>query len=113
TLIPHSNTLAAADEGQVLDADTLYQARLVPLLLHEAFDGYHVGDTASGTGATLRRWTVIDEGTNGTPSAWSVREQGTPASRYVIQTSNIWGGTTAANDPVKPGTMLVYGNTTS
>ncbi len=108
TLIPHHSTLGAADAGQVLDGDTLHEARLVPLLLHEAFTAHHVGDTASGTAATLRRWTVADEGTNGAPSHWEVREEGTPASRYVVQTSNIWGGTTAANDAVKPGTFLVY-----
>jgi hypothetical protein len=113
TLIPHNNTLAAADDRLVLDADTLYEARLVPLLLHEAFSDYEVGDAAIGTGAALGRWRVADEGTNAAPSHWEVREAGDPASRYVIQTSNIWGGTTAANDPVKPGTLLVYGNTPS
>jgi len=113
TLIPHDNTLTAAADGQVLDGDTLYEARLVPLLLHEAFDSYEVGDTAAGTGAALGRWAVADEGTNSVPSHWEVREEGTPASRYVIQTSNIWGGTTAASDPVKLGTLLVYGDTPS
>jgi hypothetical protein len=111
TLIPRDNTLAAADEGQVLDGDTLYEARLVPLLLHEAFAAHHVGDTGIGTGATLGRWTVSDEGANQAPSHWEVREEGAPPSRYVVQTSNIWGGTTAANDPVKPGTVLVYADT--
>jgi hypothetical protein len=111
TLIPHDSTLTAAAEGQVLDGDTLYEARLVPLLLHEAFTAHHVGDTGIGTGATLKRWTVADEGANSAPSHWEVREEGAPPSRYVIQTSNIWGGTTAANDPVKPGTLLVYADT--
>ena len=111
TVIPHDSTLAATDAGQVLDPDTLYQARLVPLLLHEAFDGYEVGQTAVGTGATLGRWSVADEGPNAGPSVWEVREQGIPASHYVIQTTNIWGGTTTANDPIKPGTVLVYADT--
>jgi len=35
--IPHNKTLISAAEGQVLDADTVYEARLVPLLLHEDF----------------------------------------------------------------------------
>jgi hypothetical protein len=111
TLIPRNNTLGAAEEGQVLDGDTLYEARLVPVLLHEAFAAQPVGATATGTGATLGRWTVFDEGANGAPSHWEVREEGTPPSRYVIQTTNIWGGTTAGNDPVKPGTLLVYADT--
>ncbi|PVE22767.1 hypothetical protein DC522_19155 [Microvirga sp. KLBC 81] len=111
TLIPHNSTLGAADAGQVLDGDTLYEARLVPLLLHEAFAAHLVGDAATGSGAALGRWTVFDEGANGGPSHWEVREEGTPPSRYVIQTSNIWGGTVNANDPVKPGTLLVCADT--
>lgn len=111
TVIPHDNTLTAAADAQVLDSDTLYEARLVPLLLHETFAVHQVGDAAAGTGAALDRWTVADEGPNVAPSHWEVREAGTPPSRYVIQTSNIWGGTVAANDPVKPGTVLVYGDT--
>jgi|GEM_PF-476606 len=111
TLIRHDTTLVAAAEGQVLLGDTLYEARLVPLLLHDTFTTLHVGDTAAGSGATLGRWTVVDTGVNGGPSHWEIREDGAPPSRYVVQTSNIWGGTTAANDPVKPGTLLVYGDT--
>ena len=38
-------------------------------------------------------------------SAWEV-----PASRGVVQTSNIWGGSDTAADPAKPGTMLVGGD---
>lgn len=113
TVIPHHSTLTSAAEAQVLEPDTIYEARLVPLLLHETFATDEVGDTATGTGSRLGRWVVVDEGLNSGPSVWEVREVGSPASRYVIQTSNIWGGTTAANDPVKPGTLLVYVDTPS
>ncbi|MEA2326251.1 MAG: hypothetical protein QOE68_1210, partial [Thermoanaerobaculia bacterium] len=34
---PHASALASADAGRVLAPDTLYEARLVPLPLHEAF----------------------------------------------------------------------------
>jgi hypothetical protein len=110
SVIPHSNTLTAANDGQVLNASTVYEARLIPLLLHETFDGL-LGEVAAGTGAALGRWIVLDEGANMPPSHWETREDGTPPSRYVIQTSNIWGGTTDGRDPVKPGTLLVYSDT--
>jgi hypothetical protein len=114
TAIPHNKTLAAAADAQVLEADTFYEARLVPLLLHETFSDYEVGLMASGTGATLGPWTVVDEGQNAMPSKWHVLEQpAAPESRYLLQDSVIWGGTTAANDPVKPGTLLVYGDKSS
>ncbi len=59
TIIPRQATLTAADPGQVLNPDVVYEARLVPLLLHEDFsDG-------------LAGWTVVDVGTNQTPSQWT------------------------------------------
>lgn len=100
-------TLGAADPGQVLLADTLYEARLLPLLAHEAFASLAVGAAADGTGAILGRWVVRDEGTLGLPSHWEMRETGMPASRYVIQTRNISGGVTDPRSPNKPGTLLL------
>lgn len=35
SVIPHESTLTSEAEGQVLDADTVYEARLVPLLMHD------------------------------------------------------------------------------
>ncbi|MGH8067489.1 MAG: hypothetical protein ACRERE_20095 [Candidatus Entotheonellia bacterium] len=63
-IIPHQKTLFSAAEGQVLDPDTIYEARLVPLLLHESFS-----DTS------LAGWEkpASAEGTNGGPSQWEVR----------------------------------------
>jgi hypothetical protein len=108
TVIPHDKTLTSAGEGQVLEADTVYEARLVPLLLHEAFESYSVGSGASGPAGLFDLWSIKDPGesTDG-PSRWEVREEGSPASRYITQTSNIWAGSTFGDDPVKPGTMLV------
>ena len=37
--IPHSSTLTARAHGQVLHPDAMHEARLVPLLLHETFQG--------------------------------------------------------------------------
>ena len=106
--IPYDNTLAVA--GAVLDPDTVYQARLIPLLLHETFSSFAAGTTASGPSGTLGRWTVHDEGTISGPSRWVTGSSGTPAVSYVEQTTNIYGGTTDGTDPVKPGTLLLYGD---
>lgn len=109
-LIPHDKTLAAAAVGQVLRPDTVYEARLVPLLLHEAFAGYTVGTVVSGPAGALGRWQVRDEGTSDGPSRWTVGEDGVPPSRFLLQTSNLWGGTDSGVDPVKPGTLLLLGD---
>lgn len=107
TIIPHTKTLTSAAAGQVLDPDTVYEARLVPLLLHEDFGAYLDGTGVNGPSETLDGWTVHDEGTNAAPSHWKIREEGDPPSHYLVQTSNIWGGTMAGTDPRKPGTMLL------
>jgi len=54
--VPRDTTLFSADEGQVLRADTVYEARMTPLLLHEDF--------SEGIGS----WTVVDSGSNEAPS---------------------------------------------
>jgi hypothetical protein len=110
TVIPHDTALTSAAEGQVLDADTIYEARLVPLLLHESFSTYSLGAAANGPAGSLDRWSVLDSGSNAGPSHWEIREEGIPLGRFIIQTSNIWGGTTSGTDPVKPGTLLLLAN---
>ena len=107
TVIPHDKTLAATQAGQVLDPDTVYEARLVPLLLHEDFAAYAAGASASGPSGILDRWKIVDEGTNDAPSRWEIREEGMPPGRHIVQTRNIWGGTLSAQDAVKPGTLLL------
>ena len=109
--IPKTRTLTSADSGQVLSADTVYEARLVPLLLHEAFEaGFTNGQSASGPSGQLGGWTVADEGTDAGPSKWVVAETGSPASRYVQQTSSIWGGSLDVAEAAKPGTTLSTGD---
>ena len=107
TCIPHDKTLTSAAEGQVLDPDCVYEARLVPLLLHEDFGAQAVGTTANGPAGTLAGWRVADQGANSGPSRWTIGAAGTPPSRHVEQTTNIWGGTLDPADPVKPGTLLL------
>jgi hypothetical protein len=108
--IPHNKTLTSASEGQVLAGDTIYEARLVPLLLHDIFTGYSVGARAQGPSGSLGPWSVFDSGSNNGPSHWEVREEGTPPGRFIIQTSSISGGASDPKDPVKPGAVLVLAN---
>jgi hypothetical protein len=108
--ITHNKKLTSAAEGQVLNPDTVYEARLIPLLLHEDFASYAVGTCADGPDEILDRlWIVRDEGTQDGPSHWEIREAGTPPTPYIIQTSNIWDNPVGSTDPVKPGTMLLAG----
>jgi hypothetical protein len=95
--------------GITLDPDSVYEARLNPLLLHEDFndDGlYQLADSASGTGAVLGRWTVEDQGGGAGTSTWVVQERGSPAQRIVTQTSNYFAGSLDGLVPDKPGTIL-------
>jgi hypothetical protein len=95
TTIPPDQTLHAAHEALILDPDTLYSARVVPLLLHEDFDRFPAATSISG-GGSLGRWQAVDlVGT--TPSAWSVDDV------WMVQTSSV--GT-----PASLGTTLVLGN---
>src|SRR5262249_21404566 len=60
--IPHNTTLTSRDPNLVLDADTVYEARLIPLLLDEDF--------SNGRGV----WKTVDQGDRNAPSVWQVRE---------------------------------------
>jgi hypothetical protein len=108
-LIVKTRTLRV--EGQVLRPDTCYEARLIPLLLHETFANMAIGQSAIGDGATLTGpaggWIVADAGTNEGPSRWVVGEGGTPPTRHVEQQSNVWGGSDVASNPNNPGTILL------
>ncbi len=52
----------------------------------------------------LSVWTVVDEGTTDAPSAWFVDDH------RLVQSSNIFGGSTAATAAERPGTDLVAGS---
>ncbi len=108
-MIPFNKSLTSAASEQVLDPDTVYEAHLVPLLLHEDFSDYEVGTIIDGPDGTLGRWQVHDQGTSNAPSHWNI-EGGKDTGFYIVQTSNITGGSGDIADPVQPGTMLFYGN---
>jgi hypothetical protein len=82
---PRASTLASADANRVLAPNTLYEVRLVPLLLHEAFARATLGAVPAG-------WIAQDSGAGG-PSLWQTGELGEPPSRFVEQVSAV-GGTT-------------------
>lgn len=107
--IPRAVTLAS--EGQLLDPDTLYEGRLVPLLARDGYDRYTVGATAGGTGTILadglNRWIVRDIGTDSAPSRWVVRESGSPAARSLEQTSDVSLGASARSGVFPGGTFLI------
>jgi hypothetical protein len=113
TLIPHNKTLTSAADGQVLDPDTVYEARLVPLLLHEDFGTLALGAKVIGSAGSLDRWVAEDQGNLSRPSHWEIRETGVPPSRYVIQTSSItsyWIDMLTGqplDSPELPGTLLL------
>jgi hypothetical protein len=102
--VPRDQTLQAAHEAQILKPDMLYDARLMPLLIHEDFSRIPAG--------TLGRWQVSDLVTTGGPSHWEV-EEFAPKSYRVIQTSGIGvSGTWLGTLPTVKwlGTLLVLGN---
>ncbi|HEU0138916.1 MAG TPA: hypothetical protein VFQ79_04365 [Bryobacteraceae bacterium] len=110
TRIARDVTLGA--DTHVLDPQTVYEARLLPLLMHDAFADYTAGAQARGAGATLvpttgAGWTVRDEGTDQGPSQWIVREAGNPPSRYVEQTTNVSAGAARRSSVFAGGTLLI------
>jgi hypothetical protein len=102
--VPRDQTLQAAHAAQILEPDMLYEARLMPLLVHDDFSRIPSG--------TLGRWQVNDLVTTGAPSQWKV-EEFVPKSYRVIQTSGIGvSGTWLGTLPTVKwlGTMLVLDN---
>jgi hypothetical protein len=108
--ILHDKKLTSAVASRVLEPDTVYEARLIPLLLREGFAAYATGSVAVGLAGGFGRWRVHDEGTVGGPSHWEVRETTAPVAKYLIETSGIKGGSGDPEDPFKPGTLLLYGD---
>ena len=105
--IQTDSTLTSLDSRQVLDPDTLYEARLVPLLLHEDFITYDLDETQMESSELLGGWHVIDSGTNNSQSHWQVGGIDDPLRHYIEQVSNIWGGELDARNAYKPGTLLI------
>lgn len=103
---PHDSALLSMTRA-MLEPGSLYEGRLIPLLLHDDFAGYGESATVSGPAGVLSGWHVHDEGTDG-PSLWEVGSEGAPASFFITQTSRLMGGTSDLIGPVEPGTLLVF-----
>jgi hypothetical protein len=107
--IVRDRKLTSAVAARVLEPDTIYEARLIPLLLREGFKGHAAGAAAQDPAGALGRWRVHDEGDTDAPSHWEVQETPAPVAKFLIQTSGIKGGSDDPADPFKPGTLLLYG----
>jgi hypothetical protein len=94
---PHSSTMASVNPDRVLAPDTLHEARLVPLLLHEDFARPSLGNVVPQSSG----WFVEDSGAGG-PSQWQIGESGEPASRFAVQQSPIGN-----SGPDRNGTILL------
>ena len=94
--IPRASVLASSDTGRVLAPDTLHEARLVPLLLHETFAGASLANPGAPPG-----WYAEDSGPGG-PSQWEVGEVGDPLTRVIEERSSIGDG-----GPERSGTLLL------
>jgi hypothetical protein len=105
--IPRNSKLADT-AGHMLEAESYYEARLIPLLLHEDFASYTVGTSATGPSGALGTglWAASDQTTTGGPSVWQV--SGTAPSLRLTQTSAI-----GATDAASSGGLLLYGDDTA
>lgn len=102
--------------GFVLDPETVYEARLIPLLAVDDFSAYVLGASASGSGASLvgrapHGWTALDVGTSSAPSTWRIAESGTMADRYLEQNAAISSGPSRRDRPFPGGTLLLRADT--
>ena len=109
-----ARNLTLRSSGHVLLPETLYEARLVPLLLHETFAGYPAGATARGTGGRLRRdrtgWIIQDDGASDGPGEWAVMQAGSTQAFYVEQKSNVSRGPAERNAAYIGGSFLLPEN---
>ena len=111
--IAKDQILKAVHERQILDADALYDARLMPLLLREDFRRFVAG--AVPVGGNLGRWKVQDL-MLGAFSQWEIEALGSlpePRPRQLVQKAAIGangGGMTAVPVLNQLGTLLVLGN---
>jgi hypothetical protein len=109
-----TTALALTTSKQILSADTLYEARLIPRLLHEAFLRYAPAQSATGDGALLPQvngvpgWAVTDETMNGAPSIWQIGHEVVPERGQQFFVSQMSGIGDAGNAiKRKLGTLLV------
>ena len=79
--------------------------------LTESFSGVPAGAFLQGPRGRglLGDWEVEDHGDREGPSRWEVRQEGNPPSRFIVQTSNVWGPGGGNSGAERPGTVLIRG----
>lgn len=98
--IPHDVTLLSGNS--LLEPDTIYEGRLVPLLLYEDFSDFEVGENIK-TGQ-YKGWRAINQGEDNSNSPdWIIGESRNPKFRYIRQGSNYGSG----SEFIKAGALLV------
>ncbi len=91
----HTVTASVSDSGSLSSSD------LLTVVVQPSGGGTLL--FSDGFGGALSSWTIVDEGTTDAPSNWFVD------AGILRQTSNIFGGSTAAAVLPKPGTYLLAG----
>ncbi|XXX81478.1 hypothetical protein WMF30_22230 [Sorangium sp. So ce134] len=98
--IKRDSTLDAS--GQVLSPQTLYEARLIPALLHDDFRALLGSPPIAGPSAALGRWTVRDEprlgGEVSLSSFWRVEEVVLEGESTVFMAQKSGYGSTGAEE---------------
>jgi hypothetical protein len=89
--------------GYLLEPESYYEARLLPLLLHEDFRRYVVGGQAT-SGNKLGRWSVTNQVSSGEEPVWEVIAVGD--ARAIKQNAGTGDDSTNKN-----GALLLYSNT--
>jgi hypothetical protein len=106
---PHDSTLFNTTK-EALEPESLYEARLIPLLLHDDFAGY--GNAAiSGPTGVLGGWHIHDVANDEGPSRWEIGSEGSSTNLFLTQTSRLWDGKTDSIVPVRYETLLVFQDT--
>jgi hypothetical protein len=107
TKLTRDRTLTSAADGLVLEPNMRYEARLVPLLVHEDFSRSQDGDIANPPANAVERWQVVDVAT-GNSSDWRVKRPDPQSIAFIEQRSPMGDGTDDPTDLVKPGTFLKF-----
>lgn len=106
--ILHDQTMTTASTQLLLEPGTRYKARLVPLLLHDDFGPSRHANLASatGNGARIGDWAVVELDTVPQVSLWTV-STASAWGPYVGQGDALVGSANAATD-CPPGSALIW-----
>jgi len=103
---PHDSTLFNTTK-EALQPESLYEARLIPLLLHDDFAGYD-NAVISGPDGVLGGWHVHDVANDEGPSRWEIGSEKSSANFFLTETSRLSGGKTESSIPASFETLLVF-----